>query len=41
MLIADTWPGLPPTEDVIVRDPAGRARLLAACKDLVSPKPAR
>ena len=37
MLVAGTGLGLHHGEDVIVRDPAGKSRLVAACKSLVSP----
>ena len=37
MLVAGTGSGLRQGEDVIVRDPAGRHRLIAACKELVRP----
>ena len=37
MLVASSDPGLRHVEDVIVRDPVGRRRLVAACKELVKP----
>ena len=37
MLLAGAGSGLRQSEDVIVRDPAGRRRLIAACKELVRP----
>ena len=37
MFVAGTGSGLRLGEDVIVRDPTGRERLIAACKDLVRP----
>ena len=37
MLVAGAGSGLRQVEDVIVRDPAGRHRLIAACKELVRP----
>ena len=37
MLVADTGAGSRQIEEVIVRDPAGRNRLIEACKELVRP----
>ncbi len=37
MLVAGAGSGLRQGEDVIVRDPVGRQRLIAACKELISP----
>ena len=37
MLVAGTGSGLRQVEEVIVGDPAGRDRLVAACKELVRP----
>ena len=37
MLVAGAGSGQRQVEDVIVRDPAGRRRLIAACKELVRP----
>ena len=37
MLVAGAGVGLRQVDDVIVRDPGGRERLIAACKDLVRP----
>ena len=37
MLVAEGGPGLRQVEEVIVRDPAGRNRLIEACKGLVRP----
>ena len=37
MLVAGAGSGLRQVEDVIVRDPSGRRRLIAACKELVRP----
>ena len=37
MLMAGSGAGLRQVEEVIVRDPAGRRRLIAACKELVRP----
>ena len=37
MLVAGAESGLGQVEDVVVRDPAGKHRLIAACKELVRP----
>ena len=37
LLVAGAWSGLRQVEDVIVRDSAGRQRLIAACQELVRP----
>lgn len=37
MLLSDTGSGLSQVEDVVVRDPTGRRRLVSACKELVRP----
>ena len=39
MLVAGSGSGLRPVEDVIVRDRAGRQRLIARCKELLSANP--
>ena len=37
ILVAGAWSGLPPREEILVRDSAGKHRLISACKELVRP----